>query len=196
MESRQRVARHRGNFPEAPHGSTSSPSSARPTPLPTLLWLVASLAGCGPAVAPVDPDGGLRTCGGCLVGQVFDDGSERCVTACATTTDADGDGSMAIECGGDDCADGDSTVHPGARERCDDLDTDCNDSVDYPGEDVDGDGFSSCAEGGGPRDCDDQDASVFPGAMEACVGPERLDEGLLGGTRLQRPRWPVSRPTT
>ncbi|MBK8593279.1 MAG: putative metal-binding motif-containing protein [Sandaracinaceae bacterium] len=86
---------------------------------------------------------------------------------------------MAVECGGDDCADGDPTVHPGAAERCDDLDTDCNESLDYPSEDADGDGFSRCGEGADPHDCDDQDASVFPGAVEVCDGADNDCDGLV-----------------
>src|SRR5262245_46683199 len=31
--------------------------------------------------------------------------------------DADGDGHAAIECGGDDCEDGDATIHPGAPDN-------------------------------------------------------------------------------
>ena len=60
-----------------------------------------------------------------------------------------------------DCDDLDPTTHPGATERFDGIDNDCDGAVDedtLEGDD-DGDGFSE-AEG----DCDDTDPSVFPGA--------------------------------
>lgn len=156
------------------------PRIAARASLPTLLTLAAALAGCGPAVVPNDPDGGLDACGDCLAGQVCDPALERCVTSCATTRDADGDGSRALECGGDDCADGDPAVHPGAAERCDNLDTDCNGSLDFPGEDDDGDGHGDCAGAAGALDCDDTDASAFPGAVEVCDGLDNACVGLSG----------------
>lgn len=96
--------------------------------------------------------------------------------------DADGDGWIASE----DCADESSAIHPGADERCDGIDGDCdgrvdNDPVDgdpwYP--DADGDGYGGEAgvvlacepvdgflEVGG--DCDDDDPAVSPASSEAC----------------------------
>ena len=97
--------------------------------------------------------------------------------------DADGDGHDAEE----DCDDGDASVHPGAEERCDEVDRDCDGDV-HAGAvdaetwytDADGDDFgddttaveaceapdSAVAVGG---DCDDSDASVHPEATEDCA---------------------------
>ena len=59
--------------------------------------------------------------------------------------DADGDGFATTE---GDCDDNDSAVYPGATERCDNLDNDCDGTVDddlvqswYA--DADGDGFGN-----------------------------------------------------
>ena len=87
---------------------------------------------------------------------------------------------------GTDCDDADAAVYPGASERCDHLDNDCDDDVDegLPAEDYDwyyldedGDGFGSAEAalsacdlppGYAPnaRDCDDREATVYPGAPE------------------------------
>ncbi|MDQ7008091.1 MAG: putative metal-binding motif-containing protein, partial [Acidobacteriota bacterium] len=101
-----------------------------------------------------------------------------------------------VEVGGD-CNEGDPEAWPGAAERCNGLDDDCDGEVDeaptvdpptwYP--DLDGDGYgeealgvSSCAppapawvQAGG--DCDDGDAQVHPGAAERCNG---LDDDCDG----------------
>lgn len=86
---------------------------------------------------------------------------------------------------GDDCDDGDAEVNPDAEERCDDLDNDCDESVDEDlgtlifYDDADGDGFgdpstqtadcyqppSTTSDG---NDCDDNDAKIYPGATERC----------------------------
>ncbi len=101
-------------------------------------------------------------------------------------TDADGDGFQDQLHGGNDCDDGDPTVHPAADEICNGVDDDCSGIVDddllapwYP--DGDGDGFGddggmtlTCAPEQGwvedGDDCDDGDATVSPGADELCNG--------------------------
>ena len=88
-----------------------------------------------------------------------------------------------------DCNDSDSSINPGASEVCNDIDDDCDRTVDedatdaddyYP--DDDGDGYGdedgsvkkSCDPVSGyaigKTDCDDADADVHPGAPEVCDG--------------------------
>ncbi|MDP2304421.1 MAG: MopE-related protein [Pseudomonadota bacterium] len=107
---------------------------------------------------------------------------------------------------GGDCDDGDPTVFPGAEERCDAVDTNCDglpdvDAID--GEawyvDADGDGYGDpdadavidcAADGRAPNryDCDDADAALNPAsggcglsgegsAGDAAVTLDGLDEG-------------------
>ena len=83
-----------------------------------------------------------------------------------------------------DCDDGNPSVHPGASEVCNEIDDDCDGSVD-PGlgsaffRDADGDGFGDPNDGGlacsappgyvgNASDCDDGNPSVHPGASEVC----------------------------
>jgi len=120
--------------------------------------------------------------------------------------DADGDGSLAIASGGDDCDDGDPTVLPGAAESCDGVDEDCDgevdeDAVDAPRHFTDGDGdgwgdpdswVDACVAPpstvADDTDCDDASAAVAPDAVEACNGVDDdcdldVDEaGALGET--------------
>ena len=85
--------------------------------------------------------------------------------------DRDADGHISITCGGDDCADFNSYIHPGSPEICDDYDDNCSgrdsdrstgpntpppdDGEDFA--DNDGDGYSICA-----GDCDDTNPNNVP----------------------------------
>jgi len=76
----------------------------------------------------------------------------------------------------DDCDPGNAGTYPGAPERCDGLDNDCNGSIDDVG-DGDGDGSTEC-EG----DCDDADPDRRPGIVESCDG---IDEDCDGGIDVE-----------
>ena len=80
----------------------------------------------------------------------------------ANQVDADGDGYVASECGGDDCDDATGSTNPGAAEVWyDGTDADCDGLSDY---DADADGFDSDAYSG--TDCDDGEASTYPGSID------------------------------
>ncbi|MCB9760115.1 MAG: hypothetical protein H6739_09800 [Alphaproteobacteria bacterium] len=96
--------------------------------------------------------------------------------------DADGDGFAACA----ECDDADAAIHPGATEVCDEVDNNCDGSIDegvtgtyYQDSDGDGHGdpaFSTeaCAQPTGyvatATDCDDGDGAVNPDAVEVCNG--------------------------
>lgn len=104
----------------------------------------------------------------------------------------------------DDCDDSVGETYPGAPEQCNDVDDDCNGSIDdgvststwYA--DTDGDTYGDagstiddCAVPSGyvgdATDCDDTQVSVNPGAVEACNGIDddcdgSVDEGAASGS--------------
>lgn len=99
-----------------------------------------------------------------------------------------------------DCDDNDAAINPGVTEICNNLDDNCNGSIDegvlttyYA--DADGDEYgdanesvSSCTPIAGyvtdNTDCDDNDAAINPAATEACNGIDdncngSIDDGLV-----------------
>ena len=120
--------------------------------------------------------------------------------------DSDGDGHPDVA----DCGPADPTVFPGAQERCNEIDDDCDGVVDEDATDAlalwldaDGDGFGDpaqslpddCSADPGSalqaEDCDDSKAAVNPAASEICWSGQDDncdgDAGLCG---------PSGRPTT
>ncbi len=56
--------------------------------------------------------------------------TKTCTHTPTTGLDVDGDGHLALGCGGDDCDDKDPTVYKGALELCDGKDNDCDGKID------------------------------------------------------------------
>ena len=94
-----------------------------------------------------------------------------------------------------DCDDGNSSVHPGAEETCNDNDDDCDGEADEGLEstwyaDSDGDGFGDpdgalvdCEPGAGwvedDADCDDANSDIHPDASETCDTLDNDCDGLI-----------------
>ncbi len=118
---------------------------------------------------------------GCACDDTGDGQGNDDVVAPTLGSDADNDGYVDALDGGDDCDDGDATVHPGAPEDCDGVDDDCDGWID---EDADGIEGALCAEDGDgdgddEDDCDDTDAAIHPGAEELCNGVDDNCDGLI-----------------
>jgi hypothetical protein len=143
------------------------------------------------------------------------DGTKEVDGECISSTDSDpdsipdqdGDGFVSA----DDCDDTEAAAHPGADERCDGIDNDCDGQIDEDDaidqsiffSDLDGDGYgtadspiTACSQPentvGDDTDCDDTNIGVHPGAIEVwydgidsdCAGDvddDRDGDGFAGG---------------
>jgi hypothetical protein len=83
--------------------------------------------------------------------------------------DSDGDGYSTDT----DCNDNDPLVHPGATERCNGYDDNCDTLVDE-GFDRDGDGFTTCN-----GDCNDANPLIHPGVPEICNSADDNCNGVV-----------------
>lgn len=82
--------------------------------------------GCSAANAPGIHPGASEICED-GIDQDCDGTDLPCDTPCDVVPDRDGDGHLAIECGGDDCDDTNPNVYPGAPEICGDgIDQNCD----------------------------------------------------------------------
>lgn len=111
-------------------------------------------------------------------GNTDDDDAFMKVQALADT-DNDGDGFTANQ---GDCDDNDRSIYPGAEELPNDIDDDCDDTIDEGtiNYDDDGDGYAEV-----DGDCDDTNRLTFPGASEVEDGEDNdCDKIVDEGTRV------------
>ena len=143
---------------------------------------------CMPGAAGADARGCIAAPEpACLASQRCVEAVSRCESNCAVARDADGDGHVALACGGDDCDDSDAQRFPGNAEVCDPShDEDCN-PLSVGDSDGDGDGYldhACCNRVPGTNavcglDCDDAQPNVHPDQAEVCNG---VDDNCNGFT--------------
>lgn len=122
-------------------------------------------------------DRAASSCPPCGANQVCNEALSRCEVPCLVPRDADGDGSISTECGGDDCDDNDPNRFPGNSEVCDveNKDEDC-DPTTFGERDADRDGYfdATCCnrQPNGSllcgTDCNDANPAQHPGLVEIC----------------------------
>ncbi len=162
--------------------------------------------------APAAHPGGLEVCDGADNDCDGDTDEDNALDALTWYADSDGDGygdtaTTTAACqqpsghvpGDSDCDDAVAAVNPGATEVCDNVDNNCDGSVDEGVQstwyaDADGDGYGDTASSteacqqptghvSGDSDCDDAVAAVNPGATEVCDNVDNncdgsVDEGV------------------
>ena len=100
----------------------------------------------------------------------------------ACEDDQDGDGTPDAK----DCAAQDPAIHPGAVEKCDGVDNDCDSLLDEGFPDTDADSFKDCVDADDDND-DDPDLTdcaplqptVYNGATEVCDGLDNDCSGIV-----------------
>jgi hypothetical protein len=139
---------------------------------PDATW-IRQAGDCDDRDPEVHPDGAERP-------NAADDDCDQVVDEGTARADDDGDGYCddLVSCADPailpgDCADDDPLRHPGAAERCDGEDGDCDGVLPADEADGDHDGAPSCA------DCDDADPDRHPGAPEACDGVDDDCDGAV-----------------
>lgn len=98
---------------------------------------------CRPATRGADVRGCVAAARpACAIGQVCNEGTDRCEASCPHERDADRDGRISMACGGDDCDDHNPNRFPGNPEICDEAgrDEDCDETT-IGNRDSDGDGY-------------------------------------------------------
>ncbi len=147
---------------------------------------------CAPSAEDADARGCIVGPAPCDANRACSEARSACLGECGVDEDTDGDGAIAVECGGTDCDDGDANRFPGNREICDaaNHDEDCDGST-FGYRDADGDGHpdaACCNDVGGTltcgSDCDDAAPAVSPVGAELCDGIDNdcdgdLDEGVF-----------------
>jgi hypothetical protein len=146
---------------------------------------------CAPGNPSADAHGCVAGASPCDASGTCDERIGACVSCPLADRDRDGDGSISMACGGQDCDDADPERFPGNTEVCDASghDEDC-DPTSFGFRDADSDGFADatcCNDDAAMRhcgeDCDDAARSVHPGSVEACDGIDEdcdvaIDEGV------------------